>query len=75
MVVTLNDGRELRHREHINRGAADRPISNADVERKFFENMQLVTSTARAAQVRDLVLAIGRDSAAVDVQRGLAARG
>ena len=75
VVVTLNDGRELRHREHINRGAADRPISNADVERKFFENMQLVTSTARAAQVRDLVLAIGRDSAAVDVQRGLAARG
>jgi 2-methylcitrate dehydratase PrpD len=75
VVVTLADGRELRHREHINRGAADRPISNADVERKFFDNMQLVTSTARAAQVRDLVLAIGRDSAAVDIQRGLAARG
>ncbi|MDP3610902.1 MAG: MmgE/PrpD family protein [Rubrivivax sp.] len=75
VVVTLNDGRELRHREHINRGAAERPISNADVERKFFENMQLVTSTARATQVRDLVLAIGRVSAAVDVQRGLAARG
>ena len=75
VVVTLNDGRELRHREHINRGAAERPISNADVERKFFENMQLVTSAARAAQVRDLVLAIDRDSAAVDVQRGLAARG
>ena len=75
VVVTLNDGRELRQREHINRGAAERPISNADVERKFFENMQLVTSAARAAQVRDLVLAIDRDSAAVDVQRGLAARG
>lgn len=75
VVVTLNDGRELRHREHINRGAADRPIINADVERKFIDNMQLVTSAGRATQVRDLVLAIGRDCAAVDIQRGLAARG
>lgn len=75
VVATLNDGRELRHREHINRGAADRPISNADVERKFFDNMQLVASPARAAQVRDLVLAVGRDSTALELQLGLAARG
>ncbi|MCM3562810.1 MmgE/PrpD family protein [Hydrogenophaga intermedia] len=75
VVVTLNDGRELRHREHVNRGGAERPISNADVERKFFENMQLVASPARAAHVRDLVLSIGRDSSAARLQLGLAARG
>jgi 2-methylcitrate dehydratase PrpD len=75
VVVTLTDGRELRHREHINRGAADRPIVNADVERKFIDNMQLVTSAGRAAQVRDLVLTVDRNVAAIDIQRGLAARG
>ena len=75
VIVTLNDGRELRHREHINRGAADRPISNADVQRKALENLQLVASPARAAQVRDLVLAIGADQTAAQLQRGLAARG
>lgn len=75
VVVTLTDGRELRHREHVNRGAAERPIANADVERKFIDNMRLVTTPAPAGQVRDLVLGIGHDCAAADVQRGLAARG
>jgi 2-methylcitrate dehydratase PrpD len=75
VVVTTTDGRELRQREHINRGAADRPIVNADVERKFIDNMQLVASPGRAAQVRDVVLAIDRDRAAIDIQLGLAARG
>jgi hypothetical protein len=43
--------------------------------RKYDENMALVASPARAAQVRELVLAIGRDVAAADLQAGLAARG
>lgn len=75
VIVTLHDGRELRHREHINRGAADRPISNADVQRKALENMQLVAAPARALQVRDLVLAIGANQPAIDLQQGLAGLG
>ncbi len=75
VVATLNDGRELGHREHINRGGAERPISNAEVESKFFDNMQLVAAPARAAHVRDLVLSIGRDGSAASLQLGLAARG
>lgn len=75
VIVTLADGREVRHREHMNRGAAERPILNGDVERKFFDNMRLVVSPGRAQQVRDLVLAIDVRSAARDLQRGLAARG
>ena len=27
LIVTTKDGRTLRHHEHINRGAEDRPIS------------------------------------------------
>lgn len=38
VIVELADGRELRHRESVNRGAADRPLSNADVEAKFLDN-------------------------------------
>jgi 2-methylcitrate dehydratase PrpD len=75
VIVTLDDGRELRHREHVNRGGEERPISDAEVVRKYDENMALVASPARAAQVRELVLAIGRDVAAADLQAGLAARG
>jgi 2-methylcitrate dehydratase PrpD len=75
VVLTLADGREVRQREHINRGAAERPIVNADVERKFIDNMRLVTTASRAEQVRDLVLGIGRQCRAIDVQRGLAALG
>ena len=38
VVVRLADGRELRHREAVNRGAAERPLSNAEVEAKFLDN-------------------------------------
>ena len=38
VIVRLADGRELRHREAVNRGAAERPLSNAEVEAKFLDN-------------------------------------
>lgn len=38
LVVRLAEGREIRHREAVNRGAAERPLTNADVETKFMEN-------------------------------------
>ena len=75
VIVTLDDGRELRHREHVNRGGEERPITNAEVARKFDENMALVASPARAAQVRERVLAIGKGCAAAELQAGLAACG
>jgi 2-methylcitrate dehydratase PrpD len=75
VVVTTNDGRELRHREEMNRGASDRPISAADIEKKFLENAGLVVSAARAAAIRDHVLALDRCDDAYDFALGLAARG
>ena len=75
VIVTLDDGRELRHREHVNRGGEERPITNADVVRKYDENMALVASPTRAAQVRERVLAIGKGCAAAELQAGLAACG
>jgi 2-methylcitrate dehydratase PrpD len=58
LVITLNDGRELRHREHINRGAADRPIVRADIAKKFFDNATLAVSRSRAQHISDAVFAL-----------------
>lgn len=55
VVITLNDGRELKHREHINRGAADRPIVRDDIAKKFFDNATLAVSRERARRVHDAV--------------------
>ena len=38
VVVTLDDGRTVSHREHINRGAAERPLTNAEIVAKFRGN-------------------------------------
>jgi hypothetical protein len=54
----LKDGRELAHREQINRGAADRPISNDDVVAKFMDNAMQAVSRARAEELRDALLRI-----------------
>lgn len=74
VIVTLDDGRELRHREQINRGAADRPLDNREIVRKFDENMALVAALARAEAVRALVLALGQGVDARALQEGLAGR-
>jgi 2-methylcitrate dehydratase PrpD len=63
VVITMNDGRELRHREHINRGAADRPIMREDVVTKYFDNAGMAIPSARAAQVRDTVFNTGQFTA------------
>ena len=75
VIVTTHDGRELRHREEINRGAGDRPISGPDIEQKFMDNMLLAVSKRRAEQVRDLVLTLDGGTSARDLAEGLAARG
>jgi 2-methylcitrate dehydratase PrpD len=74
VIVMTRDGRELRHREEMNRGASDRPITNADVEKKFMENAALSVSPARAAQIRDLVLSLDKCHDARAFAEGLAAR-
>ena len=62
VVVFTRDGRRFSHREAINRGSPDRPLSNDEIVRKFFDNAQRVVSPERAAQVRDAVLNLERSS-------------
>jgi 2-methylcitrate dehydratase PrpD len=64
VVVTLNDGRQVRHREGVNRGCADRPLSNAEIEAKYFGNACRLLTREHAERVRDALLGIDRGSVA-----------
>ncbi len=57
LVETL-DGQILRHREHINRGSADKPLSTEALEFKFMENAMRTISREQAERVRDLILTL-----------------
>jgi 2-methylcitrate dehydratase PrpD len=71
VVVTLDDGRTLRERVAVNRGNPDRPLTNAEIEAKYFENCALTIEKGSATRVRDLVL--GMESVkATDLEAALA---
>jgi 2-methylcitrate dehydratase PrpD len=56
--VTLRDGRVLRHREAVNRGHAERPVTNDEVRAKFMENATLHFPASQAEGMRDAVLGL-----------------
>lgn len=58
VVVRMKDGLELRHREQVNRGAADRPLTNEEVVAKFMENAAFAVPESRARAIRDAVLGL-----------------
>ncbi|MGJ9411774.1 MmgE/PrpD family protein [Aeromicrobium sp. CF4.19] len=60
IIIELHDGRELRHREQVNRGAADRPLSPADVMAKFGTTAGTVLGTEEVDRLRDAVLDLHR---------------
>lgn len=56
VIVELDDGSTRRHRVAINRGNAERPITGADIESKFFENFTRTATHEQAQQVLDAIL-------------------
>jgi 2-methylcitrate dehydratase PrpD len=56
--VTLRDGTVLRHREAVNRGHAERPVTNDEVQAKFMENATLHFPAAQAEAMRDAALGL-----------------
>jgi len=56
--IALKDGRRLVRREAMNRGCADRPLSNADIVDKFMGNARMSLSAREADVVRDGVLGL-----------------
>ena len=69
--VTLRDGRELAHREQVNRGAPGRPLANGEIVAKFMDNAQIAVSRSRAEAVREIVLALDSHSDLREVVAGL----
>jgi 2-methylcitrate dehydratase PrpD len=63
VIVETDDGRTLRHREAINRGCADRPLSNDEIVAKFFDNADRAIARESAERIRDAVLVFDRQSA------------
>ena len=54
--VTLGDGTRASHREAVNRGHPDRPLTNAEVGAKFIDNATLHFAASHASAVRSTVL-------------------
>ncbi|MGE0698115.1 MAG: MmgE/PrpD family protein [Hyphomicrobiaceae bacterium] len=58
VVVTLDDGRTLSHREHINRGAAERPLANGEIVEKFRSNAATACDGATVARMERAMLGL-----------------
>ena len=58
VLVTLDDGRTLSQRVPVNRGNPERPLANAEIEAKFFENCSLTLDEKTSRTIRDLVLGL-----------------
>lgn len=63
VIVELADGRTLRHREPINRGAPGRPISNADIVAKYHDNAVRAVPRGHADRILEAVLDIEHGNA------------
>lgn len=63
VIVTLANGEKVRHREAINRGCADRPLTNDEIEQKYFDNACRAVKRDHAERVRDSVVALDRNPA------------
>jgi 2-methylcitrate dehydratase PrpD len=64
--LELADGRRLSHREQVNRGHDQRPLTNAEIVEKFHGSMGRVADAATARRVHDAVLSLGDDRPAAD---------
>lgn len=58
VIVTRADGRTFRHREQINRGAADRPLGNDDILAKFRDNAAMTVDAETAERMIDAALGL-----------------
>ena len=58
VIVTLRDGSTRRHREQVNRGAADRPLGDDEIVAKFRDNAATAVGPRMAARVEAALLAL-----------------
>ena len=73
VIVMTRDGRTLRRREQINRGNAERPLSEAEIVEKFRSNASRALSSAEAQKIESLVLSLDVLADVNQLASGLAA--
>jgi 2-methylcitrate dehydratase PrpD len=64
--IELADGRVVAHREQVNRGHDQRPLTNAEIVEKFEGTIGRVADAATAERVRGAVLSLGDDRPAAE---------
>jgi len=60
VTVTHEDGTSVAHDEPVNRGAADRPLSNAEIVAKYRDNAARRTTPATATAMETAMLDLDR---------------
>lgn len=60
VVIRTRDGQELRHREQVNRGAADRPLSPDEIRSKFTGNATRAVRRIHADRIANAILELDR---------------
>jgi len=58
VVVSTKDGGEFVHTERVNRGAAERALTEAEIVEKYDANARLSADAARVSAVKDAVLGL-----------------
>ena len=71
VIIETTDGRTLRKREDVNRGAEGRPLSAAEVEQKFRDNMALVANAEVTNRVFNAVMDLAKTANARDFNEAL----
>jgi len=66
VIVTLADGRTVSHREHINRGAAERPLTNGEIVEKFRANAATACDPSRVDRMERAMLSLEAADAAAE---------
>ncbi|MGZ0186855.1 MAG: MmgE/PrpD family protein, partial [Alphaproteobacteria bacterium] len=60
LTARLKDGREIEHREAVNRGSDANPLSADDIETKFWSNAERAVSRKKAEAVFDATMKLDR---------------
>lgn len=66
LAITLDDGTVLTHDEPVNRGAADRPLTNDEIVAKYRDNAGLAAGADRVAAMEKAMLTLDTAPRAVD---------
>lgn len=74
VILRLKDGREIAHREEVNRGASDRPLSAEDIITKFRENAEIALAPSAVRRIEEAVLGLDAAPCATAFARLLAGR-